>query len=62
MNKRGVVVIAPQFDQAFDFSEGLAGICIWRCEFVKDNPQEKFSLDQTFQGKYPFALRFGDHK
>lgn len=50
----GQLVIPAQFDSARDFSEGLAGVCIGPCEFVKNNPKEEFSMDRTFQGKYGF--------
>jgi hypothetical protein len=48
------IVVEPQFDGAFDFSEGLALVCIGPCKYVKDNPKEVLSLDETWQGKFGF--------
>jgi hypothetical protein len=55
MNSQGQIVISPQFDQASFFSEGLAAVCVGPCKFVKDNPREQISFEQTFQGKYGFV-------
>jgi hypothetical protein len=55
----GELAIGFQFDVVSDFSEGFARVCIGTCAFVKDNPKEEFSMDQTFQGKYGFIDSHG---
>ena len=54
INRVGKVVIQPQFDGGEEFAEGLANVCVGPCKFVKDNPNEPISFEQTWQGKHGF--------
>jgi hypothetical protein len=56
INDRGEIVIQPQFEWAFPFSEGLAVACIdaKKCGFIDESG--KFAINPQFD----FAYRFSD--
>lgn len=54
INREGKLVIGNQFDSAGEFSEGLANICVGPCKFIKNNPKEEISYDQTWQGMHGY--------
>jgi hypothetical protein len=39
IDQKGLVVIAPQFDSADEFSEGLAAVCVGRCDYIDTNEE-----------------------
>ena len=48
VDQKGFVVIAPQFDSAEGFSEGLAAVCVGRCDYIDTNEAgSSRSDDQT---------------
>ena len=62
VTRTGEIAIPPQFDQALDFREGRAAVCVGKCDTVKHEKGEYGSKSEyLFEGKWGFVDESGKY-